>query len=236
MKDSVGYSEYTVGGVKLMVPEFILTPTIKKAIESGRYEALEARQIPRFMKHGDRLLELGGGIGFISSLSSLVANLESIVVVEANPELIQTIKINHRLNNVTSDVINAVAFSDGELNSSGITPGDTVPFYIAPNFWGSSLQPIQNATEIKDITVVGLSDLISRYQPSVIVCDIEGGEYNLFDGVNLDCVRLVFLEVHKLSIGLIGINKVFRAMEGSGLYYDPDFSVGATVAFSRDQP
>jgi ABC-type hemin transport system substrate-binding protein len=75
--------------------------------------------------------------------------------------------------------------------------------------------------------------LILEARPTVIISDIEGGEKDLFYDVELAGVRHVFLEVHKSIIGLNGIAEVASALGRQGLYYDPDFSVGAVVMFSK---
>ena len=46
----------------------VITPAIREAILAGRFEAEEASQIPQIVRPGDRVLEIGAGIGFISTL------------------------------------------------------------------------------------------------------------------------------------------------------------------------
>ena len=46
----------------------VITPAIGRAIREGRFEAEESRQIPHIVRPGDRVLEIGAGIGFISTL------------------------------------------------------------------------------------------------------------------------------------------------------------------------
>ncbi|HET9067567.1 MAG TPA: FkbM family methyltransferase, partial [Amaricoccus sp.] len=66
----------------------VVTPAIRAAILSGRFEAEEASQIPRIVRPGDRVLEIGAGIGFISTLLSRQPRVARVVAVEANPNLI----------------------------------------------------------------------------------------------------------------------------------------------------
>ena len=86
-------SEYTLeallyGGVVIPLDPAIITPAIHRAIVAGRFEAEEALQIPHIVRPGDRVLEIGAGIGFISTLLSRQRRVSRVVAVEANPFLI----------------------------------------------------------------------------------------------------------------------------------------------------
>ena len=75
----------TVGGVTVPFDPAIITPAIRAAILSGRFEAEEASQIPRIVRPGDRVLEIGAGIGFISTLLARQPRVARVIAVEANP-------------------------------------------------------------------------------------------------------------------------------------------------------
>ncbi len=226
--------DYVVQGVRLLLPESLLTPALLKAFETGRYEHLEARQLPRFLRDGDRLLELGAGVGFISSLASRTVKLHGPTVVEANPDLVPVIRTTHQLNGVTADVRNAVALSRAGRDSLGIGSSGEAQFYQRTNFWGSSLGPTPGYKSVAGVPTLDFQTLVRETKPTVIIADIEGGEKDLFVDVAIEGVRHVFLEVHKNVIGLKGIADMAAALAQQGLYYDPDFSVGAVVMFSRD--
>ena len=57
-----------VAGVVIPLDPQVITPTIRQAILDGRFETEEASQIPHIVRPGDRVLEIGAGIGFISTL------------------------------------------------------------------------------------------------------------------------------------------------------------------------
>ena len=79
----------------------VITPAILTAILSGRYEANEARFLPEIVEPGDRVLEIGAGIGVISTLLARLPEVAHIVAVEANPRLIPMIREVHALNGVS---------------------------------------------------------------------------------------------------------------------------------------
>src|SRR6478609_6637784 len=88
---------FQVAGVVIPYDPAIITPAIRAAIVSGRFEAEEALQIPRIVRPGDRVLEIGAGIGFISTLISRQRRVSRVVAVEANPYLLDyMVRLHHR--------------------------------------------------------------------------------------------------------------------------------------------
>ena len=78
-------------GVIIPFDPAIITPTIKHAIESGYFEAEEAEQLPDIVQPDDIVLDIGAGIGFISTL--IARRAERVISVEANPDLLPFMKV-----------------------------------------------------------------------------------------------------------------------------------------------
>ncbi len=114
-------------GVRIAIDPAIMSDKIQRQIRNGKYERGEARNLPEIIEPGERLLELGGGIGFLSALAALQRRAEVIVVIEANPELIPVIRETHRLNGVTAQVLNAAVV--GVRSSPWSRSQPTVPDY-----------------------------------------------------------------------------------------------------------
>ena len=89
-----------VAGVVIPPDPAVVTPVIRRAMLEGRFETEEARQIPRIVRPGDRVLEIGAGIGFISTLLSRERRVASVLAVEANPHLIDYMVRLHARNRV----------------------------------------------------------------------------------------------------------------------------------------
>lgn len=217
----------------MRIGEEWLSPRLLQSFERGGYEHAEAKQLPKILKDGDRLLELGGGVGFISSLASKVAKLEACTIIEANPDLISVIRETHSLNGVSANVMNAVAASRRGRIELAVSKEGNAPFYRRENFWGSSLNGSWRYQDVVNVTVIDFQDLLDEARPSVIVCDIEGGERTLFDRADLASVRHILMEVHKSEIGLRGINGIIQTLASEGLYLDPDGVSGAILLFTR---
>ena len=209
----------------------IITPPIHRALSSGQYESREAAFLPEVVEPGDRVLEIGAGIGVISSIVSRLG-CERVVAVEANPHLIPFIRRVHALNRVrNAEVLNAVVMPEG----SG-----TATFHLREDFWMSSLSagPEPYVSTV-DVAVSDLNALVREERISLVICDVEGAETLLFRGADLSGVDRVYLELHDHLIGIRGIAGVFGTMAGHGFGYDPRGSSGPIVLFRRlreDEP
>ena len=84
--------------------------------------------------------------------------------------------------------------------------------------------------EIK-VPTIRLHDLVRQAEPTVIVCDIEGGEVELFEEVDLPGVRYVYMELHTRVTGGQGIRSVFESMHRAGFFYNQKVSNGDVVLF-----
>ena len=178
-------------GIKIPIDKAIFSDTIIGAIKKGNYERREATEVQRIVEPGERVLEIGGGIGFVSAVAALDPRVEKIVVFEANPLLMPVIAELHEMNGVANvDVVNGVL-----MNS---THAEAAKFYVRQDFWSSSLAEKPWGYEIAiDVPTYSFSEQVERIRPTLIVCDIEGGELNLFENANLSGVKKVLMEVHQ---------------------------------------
>ncbi|MBL4556551.1 MAG: hypothetical protein JKP98_03220 [Rhodobacteraceae bacterium] len=64
---------------------------------------------------------------------------------------------------------------------------------------------------------LSLSRLIADVRPTVVLCDVEGGELDLFAGADLAGVRAVILELHPRVYGEEGTAQVLHALRQAGL-------------------
>lgn len=98
-------SSASLNNVVLNLDDPAISDNLRNRILQGKYERQEAKCIIEAGEQGDRLLEVGAGIGYISCLAGISGKFTSIACVEANPELIPLIRRNHEINKVTADVI-----------------------------------------------------------------------------------------------------------------------------------
>ena len=123
---------FTLRGLTLNLPEAALKGNLERALSSGRYENHEADALMRHLRPGDRMLDLGAGLGFLCALAAGVLGEDSVLGVEAGPE---TVKLARR--NLAVNGFPGVKVLRGAVVASG--EGE-VEFGLRPAFWASSLR------------------------------------------------------------------------------------------------
>lgn len=218
--------ELVVEGVLIPGDPKIITEAIQDAMVTGRFEAEEARELPRIVQDGDVVLEIGAGIGFISTLLDRDPRVERVIAVEANPRLMPYMARLHARNAVSKVHRRNAVLSNGAA--------ETATFYLRRDFWMGSLSAEPNAYEATvEVPTESLDRVIRTNDVSLIVCDIEGAEAFLFDGADLTGVDRVYLELHDHVTGLKGVQALFQAMDGHGFAFDPRHSAKSIVLFRR---
>lgn len=169
----------------------VISPIIRKAILSGDYEFGEITLLKKYLSSQDIVMEIGGGLGFLSAYCAKKIGSDRVFTYEANPALEDVIQVLHAKNQVTPKVeISMVLNTDN--------PEKLEKFYVTQDFWSSSpIFPIHEPLDqVLDIPIKSFKQELSIKQPTFLVVDIEGGEYDLFQQATLDTVRKLIIEVH----------------------------------------
>jgi FkbM family methyltransferase len=213
-------------GVVIPANPAVITPAIRAAILAGRFEAEEASQIPSIVRPGDRVLEIGAGIGFISTLISRQRRVAQVIAVEANPHLIGYMERLHAANRVRKvRRVNAVLTNEARASAT---------FYLRRDFWMGSLAAGPNPfVGTVEVPTMSLDGLLREDGIDLVVCDVEGAETVLFQGADLSGVDRIFLEMHDHVTGLSGVRGLFATLAGHGFVYDPRHSLGSVVLFQK---
>lgn len=214
-------------GMRFPLDRAILPPRIRTLLREGAYEAKEATAVRKLVKADDVVMELGAGIGFMSTLVATKTPAKSVHSFEANPQLMPYIAQVHAENNVTNAHVTNAVLGDQD---------GTAPFYIRKNFLASSLDPMEDAEDCTRVEVPtrDVNAVIKELQPSVLICDIEGAEADLLPKMDLTGLRAVVIETHPQWIGKAGMQKVFRCMDAAGLVFFPRWSHGKVAVFRSD--
>lgn len=215
-------------GLVFPIDRQLMSEKILSALTKGYYEADEAAQLPHLLQPGERVLELGSGLGLISALCAASPLVTRVTTVEANPLLIEQIRALHSANNLQDkiEVKNAVAMPTPSHKS--------IQFYRRQDLWASSLDPEPWGYE-EEIAVptIDLNALIADFQPTLLVVDIEGGERHLFEDAELGGIQKIMLELHQEVVGRQGMKSVFDALSRHGFHYDQWHSSRNVVTFSH---
>lgn len=207
--------------------ETIISPRVRESIEAGRYESKEATQVEKLLKAGDRILEIGSGLGFISTIAARSPLSEDVLCYEADPRLIGYIKSVHELNGVSKLTVRNAALTTNLAEQS-------LTFYVRKDFWGSSFSKAAGDYQTTvSIPTESFNDVVQRFQPTFIICDIEGAELDLFFNASLFGVTRVLMEIHSKVLGRSGVKRLFDAMSARDFHYDEYHSHGSVVLFSH---
>ncbi len=214
-------------GMKFPKHPEIMQGKIRRLLRSNSYEAKETEAALRVVREGDVVVELGGGIGYMSTLVATKRAIKSVHVFEANPNLIPYIRSVHVANDVTNaHVTNAIL---GPRKGS-------VDFYVREPMLGSSMQVLEGEVDPPSVKVdvLNAKATFKEIGATVLICDIEGAEVDLIPQLDLTGLRAAIIETHPQWIGPEGINKVFRAFMDAGLAYYHRGSHGKVLAFRTD--
>jgi len=214
-------------GMKFPKHPEIMQGKIRRLLRSNSYEAKETEAALRVVREGDVVVELGGGIGYMSTLVATKRAIKSVHVFEANPNLIPYIRSVHAANDVTNaHVTNAIL---GPRKGS-------VDFYVREPMLGSSMQVLEGEVDPPSVKVdvLNAKTTFKEIAATVLICDIEGAEVDLIPQLDLTGLRAAIIETHPQWIGPEGINKIFRAFMDAGLAYYHRGSHGKVLAFRTD--
>ena len=219
---------YELNGVTLDIPEELLNDKIAAKLASGKYEGQEAMAVRQRVREGNRVLELGSGLGYIASLCAEITGAENVVTVEANPVMLPVIRANLDRNGYQGATLIHGAVAGVEDASESIL------FECNQAFWAAKLAVERsNPAKVVEVPVVRMGDLMARYRPHVVIMDIEGAEAQLFEHPWPDHVRAVMMELHPAQYPDTVIKKIVDCMSASGLTYDPGSSRGRVLGFRR---
>lgn len=213
-------------GVKVPVVAQIVTPRLQRAMRKNRYEEGEFKALSKILKPGDRVVDIGAGVGLISAAAAKIVGPANVIAVEANPQMVPMIQETHAVNGVKGVEV---------LNGVGVTRprGKSIPFYLHENFWSSTMDEKRGTGEgyvgRTKVPEIDLNDLMARHRPTVMTVDIEGAELNLFDDLETTSLRSISMEMHPRFYGRGGCAHIMATLMKRGFVYDCRMSPGGSV-------
>lgn len=218
---------FSLRGLTLSLPDAALRGGLEQALSSGRYEGQEADAILRHLTPGDRVLDLGAGLGFLCALAARVVGEDAVTGVEAGPDTAALARANLAANGLAGV----------RVLHGAVTAGDAgeVEFGLRPAFWASAVKGAADwpaNADVRRVPALPIGALLAETRPSVLSCDIEGAELEVL-ARPLPGVRLIVAEIHPGLYGPAGTAQLFGALSAQGFAYLPEGSRGAVVVFGR---
>ncbi|NNE53768.1 MAG: FkbM family methyltransferase [Sulfitobacter sp.] len=181
-------------------------------INAERYERHEIAGALEVVKPGDRVLELGAGIGLVGAVTLKNAKPSKVLAYEANPDLIPHIEALYKLNKLGKkiEIRNKILVSDPKAPKS-------LPFHVRNSYLGSSLiDTTRRPTRAIKVPTESYASVHKSFKPDVIIMDIEGGELEFLRHADLKGVRAIVVEFHPEAYGRDGMRECKRLLEHGG--------------------
>ena len=183
---------------KLYIPERYYHNNLLDRFEENRYEKEESKIVSNYFNQTDNVLEIGSCLGYVTSLLSKKVN--SVITIEANPELKESLELcisNNNLNNVTfynTYISNNNEYIDFQTYDNIVAgSGDREDKEINNvRGWG-------HTQKVYTINPTKLLDIPNINSINAMVLDIEGGELKFFeenkDFINKN-IKKICIELH----------------------------------------
>ncbi|MEP3686575.1 MAG: FkbM family methyltransferase [Sulfitobacter dubius] len=206
-------------GVRVPQSPFLNETRIQR-INARRYEGQEIAGALAVIQPGDRVLEMGAGLGLVGAIAAHKGAPEAVLSFEANAALIPHIRALYDLNGLQNKIT-----VRNQLVISGDNRPATLPFHVRNSFLGSSLIDSDNReTTQVEVPTISYAEVCQTFKPDVLLMDIEGAELEFLRHASLDGLRAVVIEFHPDAYGRDGMRECKSILERAGFRKQPDVS------------
>jgi FkbM family methyltransferase len=192
-------------GVKLQFG-YHLAAKVRQALLDGEYEEKELRLLRTTLTRGDKVMELGTGLGFLASFCAKQIGAERVVTYEGNPQMERHIRRNFALNGVAPTLIMSLVGREAEERA----------FHLNREAWCSSTWKRPGTVSTITVPVRPFNEEVRSVKPSLLIIDIEGGEVELVPHMDLTGIRGIVIELHEQVTGPEGLQTVRQSLLARG--------------------
>jgi FkbM family methyltransferase len=163
-------------------------------------------------------MEIGTGLGFLSTFCAKQIGSNNVFTYEANSELKDHIQETYSINCINPTLeICLIGEHNGEQE-----------FFLDRDFWIFSV--IQNGQGYRKIKlhIKSFNQEIQRINPTFLIIDIESGEYDLVQYADFHNGKKILIEIHPSVLGLEKANLVKGKLKESG------FQINEKLSYSQD--
>ena len=150
-----------------------------------KYEFREKQLVEKYLNQDDIVLELGGCIGVVSLLiNKILKNKLNHIVLEIDKINLKFLELNRQNNNAKFKIIHGV-----------LSMQDKLYYKKSHSFWGGKISKKENSNPIKSYSLKEL-ELKSNLKFNTLVMDIEGGEVEVINDLDLNQFKKILFEIH----------------------------------------
>jgi FkbM family methyltransferase len=187
----LGRKTTTLDGIHLLCDARRIPRSVATAIIKGTYELPERQLVRAAVRPGDRVVEVGTGVGVVSLLCNRLAGAGNVLSYEANAALEPAITENFALNGLTP-----------RLRLRAVTvDGAPISFFRNDNIVSSSIYDRGLAALKVVVESDPIDKVLSEENADVLVMDVEGAELDLLGAADLSRLREIIVELHPHIVG-----------------------------------
>tara|TARA_R110000868_G_scaffold218576_2_gene469376 strand:- start:298396 stop:299256 length:861 start_codon:yes stop_codon:yes gene_type:complete len=159
----------------------------------GDYAQQCLESIREYIKLGDRIINLGGGLGITATYAGILSK-NPVTIIEPNIKMHPTIHKNADLNDISIKLLQACITPE---NDESLTE-----FHIMEEPLSSSIfKYAQEVDTSYKVETISLQKLIQESHANVIISDIVGAEINAFENIDLRQIDKVIITINTPIIG-----------------------------------
>jgi FkbM family methyltransferase len=212
----------TIEGVRIRVGRH-MSRRVERALSKGGFERQQLQLIGVLLMPDDVVLEVGAGLGLVSTYCAQRVGSSRVFAFEADPDLEACLRETYELNGVepTLDMC-AVSARAGR-----------VTIYRDKHLVSSSVGRRRGGTRPVEVPGKALNYVVQRFRPTLLIIDAEGAERELFDGAELPTVTKIVLELHDRVIGTQGTDRVRATLSKLGFKEDRGLSTSEHLVLRK---
>lgn len=209
-----------------------LTSDMRRGLEFQFYEREEISLISKHILPGDRVLELGVGMGVTSVYMAGIVGPENMRLYDIDPENIALAKRNFALNGLSL-----------QCRQSAVVSGANAPSTLKV---ASNVDPLCSSTvnierpgmkSVYTVETCRFEEVCAEFAPTALVIDIEGGEYDLITrATDFGGIVKILIELHRDVIGEEKAGALLARLESEGFRIADMLKDGEVVALLREPP
>lgn len=180
------------------------------------------------IRPGDRVLELGSGLGVTTMTTARIVGAAALRSYEANPRLIDPLVANAARNGLDIRPINQVL-----LPYASSQRKRTITFADAGEFWAISALSENEGSSSFEVQTSCIEDVIDDFGPNVLVMDIEGLEVEILEQADLRSIEKIIVEIHYDKAGRRRTNAAVLGLLSRGFEIDFENTRSGVILASR---
>ena len=212
----------TIEGVQLRVGRH-LSRRVERALSRGPYVRQELQLLGALLEQEDVVLEVGAGLGLVSSYCAKRIGSDRVFAFEADPDLEPCIRETYELNGVEPHL---------DMCAVSVRAG-RVTIYRDKHLVSSSVGRRRGGTRPVEVPGKALNYVVHRFRPTLLIIDAEGAERDLFDAAQLPTVTKIVLELHERVIGTQGTDRIRAKLAGLGYREDLGLSTSEHLVLRK---